>query len=227
MSAEAEAIQQGLTSERGDLSKVVPTWNLRHQLSEQASWIGIAAIDAFFSWTEHLFVHLSILQGRATTGNQVADIANKKDWPSKFKFVLDDPEIKNYYDRLCRVRLQLRNYMAHGAFGKQGEAFKFHSSAGAVPVMLNDERGAGRFSPYSTPIIDEGPALAIIEDFIGYLRSGPLAFAGSYLQESGLPSILTFASDGTYARAMGSANEMEHLIEDLGHGFDNAANMDW
>jgi hypothetical protein len=231
VTAEAEALQEDLRTGAvaAEIPKVVSSWNLRHQLSEQASWIGLAAIDAFFSWTEHLFVHLSILQGCATTGIQVADVANKKDWPSKFKFVLDlnDPTTKKYYDQLGEVRFQLRNYMAHGAFGKQREAFKFHSSAGAVPVMLNDERAAGRFSIYGAPIIEEGPALAIIEDFIGHLWAGPLASARSYLQESGLPLILTFASDGTYARAMNSTTEMEHLIESLSRGFDDAANMDF
>jgi hypothetical protein len=230
LTTEAEALQQDLRATAGaEIQKTSSSWNLRHQLSEQASWIDLAATDAFFSWTEHLFVHLSILQGHATTGNQVADVANKKDWPSKFKLTLDlsDPTTKRYYDQLGEVRLQLRNYMAHGAFGKRGEAFKFHSNAGAVPVILNNERAAGRFTIYGAPVIEEGPALAIIEDFIGHLWAGPMAPARSYLQESGLPSILTFASDGTYARAMSSISEMEHLIEGLSRGFDDAANMDF
>jgi hypothetical protein len=230
-SAETEARQHDIqtTEVAAEVHNVFSSWNIRLQLSEQASWIRLAAIEAFFSWTEHLFVHLSILQGRATTGEQVAELALKQDWPGKFKGVLDisDPVTKKYYDQLRKVKDQIRNYMAHGAFGKQREAFKFHSSAGAVPVMLNDERAAGRFSIYGAPIIEEGPALAIIEDFIGHLWAGPLAPARTYLQDSGLPLILTLASDGTYTRAMSSADEMEHLIEKLCSAFDNAANMDW
>jgi hypothetical protein len=230
-SAEAEARQHDIqtTAVAAEVHDVFSSWNIRLQLSEQASWIGLAAIEAFFSWTEHLFVHLSILQGRATTGKQVAEFALEQDWPDKFKCVLDigDPVTKKYYDQLGKVRRQIRNYMTHGAFGRQREAFKFHSSAGAVPVMLNDERAAGRFSIYGAPIIEDGPALAIIEDFIGHLWAGPLAPARTYLQDSGLPLILTLASDGTYARAMSSPDEMEHLVEKLNSAFDNAANMDW
>jgi hypothetical protein len=58
------------------------------------------------------------------------------EWADKVKTAiqLDDPEIKALYDELLSVRRQIRNYMAHGAFGKRGEAFDFHSTAGAVPV---------------------------------------------------------------------------------------------
>jgi hypothetical protein len=34
------------------------------KLMQEARWIGIAAIDAFFAWTEHVFIHLAIIQGR-------------------------------------------------------------------------------------------------------------------------------------------------------------------
>jgi hypothetical protein len=33
----------------------------------------MAAIDAFFSWTEHMFIHLAILNGRITTGKAFSD----------------------------------------------------------------------------------------------------------------------------------------------------------
>jgi hypothetical protein len=228
-SAEAEARQQDIrNAPAGPNLADFTSWNTRLQLSRQASWLGLAAIDAFFSWTEHIFVHLAILTGHLKTGNEVAERAGA-DWNLKFKFVLDlnNPETKKYYDQLVKVKRQLRDYTTHGAFGKQRQAFKFHSRVGAVPVMLNDERTAGRFSIYGAPVIEEGPALAIIEDFINHLWTGPLALAKSYLQDSGLPLILTFANDGTYARAMSSPDEMETLIEGLSAGFDNAANMDW
>ena len=54
--------------------------------------------------------------------------------------------MKPFYDELVFVRRQVRNFVAHGAFGKQGEAFKFHSKAGAVPVMLPHKNKSNRFS---------------------------------------------------------------------------------
>jgi len=50
--------------------------------------------------------------------------------------------------------------------------------------------------------------------------------AQKYIQESGLPIILTKAADGTYANAMTSDDEMDALIEHLGYQVDQAANMD-
>ena len=43
---------------------------------------------------------------------------------SKFKAALDisDPTLKRYYDELMSVRNQVRNFVAHGAFGKDGES---------------------------------------------------------------------------------------------------------
>jgi hypothetical protein len=43
-------------------------------------------------------------------------------------------------------------------------------------------------------------AIALIHDFIVHLWSGDLAPAKIYIQESGLPMVLTQSTDGTYAR---------------------------
>src|SRR5207245_6837512 len=50
----------------------------------ESGWLGLAVIDAFFSWTEHIFIHLAILKGHLTMGAQVAELA-KGDWSQKFK----------------------------------------------------------------------------------------------------------------------------------------------
>jgi hypothetical protein len=78
------------------------------------------------------------LQGKLKTGKDVANLA-AAEWSEKVKTAigLDDVEMKSLFDELLIIRRQIRNYMAHGALGKQGEAFEFHSSAGAVPVILN------------------------------------------------------------------------------------------
>jgi hypothetical protein len=88
-----------------------------HELKKQEKWIGQSVIENFFSWTEHIFIHIAILNQKLTTGKDVADLSNS-DWACKYKKALDisDPKIKSYYDKLTVIRRQLRNYMAHGAF---------------------------------------------------------------------------------------------------------------
>jgi len=43
-------------------------------MEQRSGWLALAAIDAFFAWTEHIFIHLAILQGRITTGEEVASL---------------------------------------------------------------------------------------------------------------------------------------------------------
>jgi hypothetical protein len=198
------------------------------RLTQEARWIGMAAIDAFFAWTEHVFIHLAIIQGRVVTGDEVAGLIGAE-WQEKYKKALDitDKDSKRFYDSLGMFRRQIRNYMAHGSFGKQGEAFKFHSGAGAVPVMLDEVRGVRRFSLTQEIEFEEEIALSTIEEFIAHLWSGPRQPAWTYIQNADLPLILTFASDGTYKDAMQTVEHMERFAHGLTMQLDNAANMDW
>ena len=126
---------------------------------------------------------------------------------------------------LLDLRAQVRNFMAHGAFGKRGEAFHFHSGAGAAPVLLTSEQ-RHKFSVSGRPPFDERIAIDEIELFLQFLWSGPCSPARCYLS-SGLPSILTYAADGTYAQAMQSDAEMEAFVHHLTYQAERAANMDW
>ncbi len=195
-------------------------------LRREATWNAQAAIEAFFSWTEHSFIHLAILQGRARTGDEVAALA-QGDWKVKFQAALDlnDRETKTHYDTLLDLRAQIRNFMAHGAFGKRGEAFRFHSGAGAVPLLLTQKQ-RHRYALTGKPAFDEATAITQIEKFIEHLWSGRRGHAKAYVL-SDLPSILTYVGDGTYARAMQSQEDMAAFLEHLTHEVDRAANMDW
>ena len=62
--------------------------------------------------------------------------------------------------------------------------------------------------------------------FIGFLRTTECT-ALSYIQDSDLPTILSYATDGTYQQAMASVENMEALVRRLTHEWENAANMDW
>lgn len=197
-----------------------------YALYREAKWNGEAAIDAFFSWTEHVFIHLAILQGRASSGEEIAALA-EADWKTKCKAALDlsDRETKEHYDKLLDLRAQIRNFMAHGAFGKRGEAFKFHSGAGAVPVLLTS-RQQHKYSLTGTAAFDEGAAIAAIEAFIPHIWSGTRGPARHCIF-SELPTVLTLVADGTYANAMHSEHEMAEFVEYMTRQRDDASNMDW
>lgn len=190
-------------------------------------WLGLSVIDGFFSWTEHVFIHLAILKGHVVTGKKVAKLA-ESEWADKFKEALDiaNVDAKTFYDQLLAIRRQFRNFIAHGAFGKGGEAFSFHSGAGAVPVRLTHKSEHPGFLLEQVDEIPEAKAVQVIESFIRYLYKSECA-ALLYIQESDLPSILSYATDGTYHRALGSVGDMEVLINRLNHEWEQARNMDW
>ena len=178
-------------------------------LKKESEWLAISAIDAFFSFTEHVFIHAAILRGAALTGEDVANLADNE-WASKFKACLDvhDQDIKVHYDQLVSIKRQIRNYVAHGAFGKNGEAFQIHSGAGAVPLLMPHQKGSSRFSMQSGIDFDEEEAINTVEGFMAfYWESGN--FPETIYIQSTLPTILPYALDSTYTRAMESVEEME------------------
>jgi hypothetical protein len=204
----------------------IDQWLVARRASEEAKWNAQAAIEAYFSWTEHAFIHIAILQSRLRVGTEVAELAGAE-WKTKFKAALDisDNETKGHYDRLLDIRAQLRNFLAHGAFGKKGEAFHFHSGAGAVPLLLTDDLRR-RYVLTSGPAFDETYALQEIEKFTAHLWTGARLPARKYIF-SHLPAILSLATDGTYRKSMRSEVAMDRLVKRLTSSFDDARNMDW
>lgn len=197
------------------------------RLRREARWLAMAAVDAFFSWTEHVFIHLAILNSAITNGDDFTALSGAE-WGQKFKSALDisDTTTKKHFDKLGILRRQLRNFVAHGAFGKDGETLHFHSSAGAVPVLFDVTQKNGFIIGESLEFqIDD--AFEAMNAFISYLWSDPRKPAWLYIQEYGLPLIMTMARDGTYRDATVSLEAMERFADHLSGEMDNAANMDW
>jgi len=220
---ESKAKDRGSKSSGTFKSEFISSWL---SVKKQVNWYALAAIEAFFSWTEHAFIHLAILQGKLNVGTQVADLA-EDNWNAKFKAALDisDKDTKAHYDKLLDLRAQVRNFVAHGAFGKEGRAFHFHSGAGSVPVLLNNDRDH-QVSFTGRVAFDEMAAIKEIGSFLDHLWAGALVPARHYLF-SDLPSILSYATDGTYARAMQSEEDMLSFVDGLTRQFEQAADMDW
>lgn len=207
---------------------------LDHQLFQEAEWLAVSVIEGFFSWTEHAFVLLGILQGKCMSAKDVERLAGAR-WDKKFKTALglEDPEIKRYYDMLLAIRQQVRNFVAHGAFGKSREAFLFHSDAGAVPVQLPHR--AGEYSYRFLRFWESGGQSAVdadqlaiqeIGNFVDYIRSGPQAPAWLFL-DSGSDLVLAHSQDGTYELAMESEESMNSFLEYWTYLEDLYANMDF
>lgn len=146
------------------------------------------------------------------------------EWKQKYKLALDVSEQhwKSHYDVLIQVRNEHRNFTAHGAFGKGGQAFLFHSSVGAVPLSLADDNsGQPTFIP--RPVLSDRDAVAAIETWIADVQRLK-APQWMYL-ESTLGSILTLGKE--YLLATSSVEEMSQFIAHMQRMMDDYANMDW
>lgn len=193
----------------------------------QAVWLHEAAVDAFFAWCEQALVHLAVLMGKLKTGKEIAELL-KKEFGEKCKLILDlsKSEEKSSYDDILMLRVELRNYVAHGSFGKDGSTFQFHSRVGAVPLKILDGEDQSDFSFGDSPRRDWESDYSRIDNFLETLWSSNRSPAKQYL-ETGFPCVLTYASDGTYQRAMRSDEEMSSFIDFIGYQRDTAANMDF
>ena len=226
-SAEAETRKkESIRTDTGPNSWTVH-WPAR-ELREEAEHFALSAIESFFSWTEHVFILIAILRGACATGDAVRDLA-RADWETKFRSALDVtvPSDKAFFDKLLEVRRQVRNFVAHGSFGKDGEAFSFHSSAGAVPLRILDQKGGARFGLGAGAAYRNQQTLQLLRDFVAHLWSGDREPAQLYIMDYGHPLILTYAHDGQYAQAMASFDRMEALADRLAHAFDRHANMEY
>lgn len=206
-------------------------WSISHpasRLREEAAHYAISTIESFFSWTEHVFILIAILQGQCATGEAVRQLA-RADWEAKFKAALDvdDPTTKGFYDGLIHIRRQVRNFVAHGSFGKEGEAFAFHSKAGAVPMRMVEERGGPHFRFGAGAGYADEEAIDLLRRFIDHLWSGPREPARIYIQDYQLDLILTRVDDGTYARSMTSIGDMTAFADYMAEEWSRAANMDF
>jgi hypothetical protein len=195
-------------------------------LRQQVAWLHQSVIEAFFSWTEHALVHAAVLNGRVGAGPQVQEIT-QAEWLVKFTTAFDitHATVKGLYDALVEVRREHRNFTTHGAFGKDGEAFQFHSGAGAVSIRLQDDRHRYTLVPAGGTLSD-AEALAKVDAFVGWLKDGPNEPLWMYLQ-SGLATVLTLANNGSYRRALASVRGMEQFLEYQERLQDDCANMDW
>lgn len=221
--AERRAAAAGKT----DLSQLTELWMADMYKEPQPRWLALSAVEAYFSWTEHALIHLAILQGRITTGTQVASLA-AGDWTGKFKAAIDLSETgaNTLLDRVLAVRQDLRNHVAHGAFGKQGEAFSFHSPAGAVPVLLPHRTGPQHFRFGNGLAFDAMQVFQVLDDFEAFMFAGVRAPAREFLLENRYPTVLTMAK-GAYSDAMRSPEAMSEFLRYWGDEVDRSANMDW
>lgn len=200
-------------------------YNYINTLTKERRWLAISVIDAFFSFTEHIFIHSAIIQGKLSNKAEIAKLT-LSEWKEKFKRCIDIslPENLKIFNRLLSIKDNVRNYLTHGAFGKNNEVYQIHSPIGAMPMVLSPI--TADFSISENLSFTDDKIIKILEEFIEYYWEQDNFIETIYIK-SGLPTILTFSLDNTYQKAMISNEEMELFTNHLSEIYCNSLNMDW
>lgn len=196
----------------------------------ESQWLAMDAIEAFFSWTEHVFVLLAVIMGKVKTGEEVNEIINS-DWNKKYKMIFDISKKKDneFYLKLLSIRRQVRNYMAHGTFSNDMRTFYFHSSTGVIPLNyknLSKKNFTFNLENLYLNLIDY-KTINVLKNFIDFIWSCERKPAKLYIQDSGLPLVLTEAQKGIYTKIMKSSKEMNEYIDRKIWEQERAMNMDF
>lgn len=202
--------------------------SLDYQFFKNSKHLAISVIEAFFSYTEHLFIHIAIIAQNISDGEQITKLI-EAEWKTKFitAIPLSNKEESKFYNELLIVRQQMRNFVAHGAFGKNGNAFQFHSKTGAVPVLMKHDKNKNKFEFQGNLNFNDEEVIKLIENFIEYLWKSKYQPVMLYTQEYYLPTIVTLSKNGVYKEAVESMENMEEFATRLSNKLDDSANMDW
>ena len=189
--------------------------------------IATAAVDAYFSSLEHLFVIAAAFIPTALEVDGLGGVLNAK-WGERARRVIDlsDAAAKKIYDRLFDIREDWRNPLAHGGFHVGGASLHFHlPGVGALPVRLRrtpDGVKAG-FQLHQQSFAE---ICATFDEFDRQLRTGPTRHAVRWA-ESGLDVAFDRASLDEYRAATTSDEGVERLIDRENYLHDMHANMDY
>ena len=226
-----QADHQNDSGDSADPIRLIKQYFSRANLREKAAWAGQSAIDCFFSWTEHIFVHLAVLLGKAEA-NSVAKcnkLIRSRSWSDKYESVFDierDDESREYLKALKEIR-ELRNFASHGHFGRHSETLWVPTRIGCVPFNVQPGKSKNPWRQNPDIGLTEHKSIETIEKFIDFLWSGARQPARILLQETSFPTYLKFIHSGDYSAAMESEVEMKRLVEVLGEKFDIDENMDF
>ena len=211
---------QSLPKHEKLLCSIYPSSDIR-----EMEYLLFAMLEAFYSWSEHIFVLLAILYGKFNTGDDIAKFQNKH-WNEKYKEVIGVKEDKELYENLILIRQQLRNFNSHGALGKNGETFSFHSGAGAVPVFLNDKNLTIALTQHDIEYLDK-IVIPIINRFNKMLWKGKRRNAKLLIQDYSLDLVLNYSTNKQYTKLLNSRKAMKDFIDYTIYQIDRATNMDF
>jgi hypothetical protein len=192
-------------------------------------FFGTSAIDAYFSWLEHVLVLTLPFVNYSPLTDDLAKIISGS-WIDKLKRVWDvagNGIEKKLYDDLRDIKERFRNASAHGGFEKNNASLAVHFPIiGAIPAVMSRFTNSIHYRVFPLDEASFADVCLLFDAVDSLLHSGQAKYGLRYA-ESGLDVPFDEKSCAKYNDAMQSDEEFEEFLEERTYFVERHINMDW
>jgi hypothetical protein len=225
--SEADDTRELGTVEEGDLLSRGISKMFRRL--EVGGFNAIAAINAYFSWLEHVLTLALAFGSTDPAGGTLRDhIGNR--WGDKFRRVFDtqDAAANRVLARMHEVAEDYRNTFGHGGFDKLGATVGVQiEGIGAIPARLTDVRRSPHFELYPFAPVSFAEVTAVLDEVDRFLREHPATKHAMEFIESGFDVPFDSDSRREYADEMTSDERFRTFLAKRAEELDCLANMEF
>jgi hypothetical protein len=215
----------------GILTEIISTHNSSIKHWAAGNNFATAMLDSYFCLIEHTFVLLLPFLPHVNIEQTDLEAFIGENWKQKLKIVIPltgDKEALQLFERLDKIKEELRNPLTHGYFLKDGNSFYVHTpNLGAIPMTLTNRNNHLRYGFYSIHNINFENICKCFDDFDKFLRARKSTKFGMLYVEKGLGIAFDNESSKMYQAAMTTVKNFDEFIWYEMMQQDNATNMDW
>lgn len=215
----------------GALTEIISTHNSSIKHWTAGNNYATAMLDSYFCLIEHAFVLLLPFLQHIDVSKINLEQFIGENWKQKFKLVIPltvDKESLKLFERLDKIKEELRNPLTHGYFLKEGNSFYVHTPhLGAIPMNLTSRNNHLRYGFYSIQNPNFEKICACFDDFDKLLMGKKSTKFGMLYIEAGLDIAFDKDSSVRYQSEMKSVEHFKKFIWYEAMQQDNAINMDW
>ncbi|MDO8613726.1 MAG: hypothetical protein Q7R32_13045 [Dehalococcoidia bacterium] len=192
-------------------------------------FLGGAAIDAYFSWLEHILLLILPFAKSDLADLDMVEFM-RANWREKLKAVWNvstSRERKNLYDGLLEIKERFRNPITHGGFDASQSSLGIHMPyVGAIPANLSRFTESIHFGIFPLQEASFADACQLFDAVDKELWEGDTSY-GMTFADSGLDVSFDAEMRKKYEAAMTSHEDFCDWLEGLGRYLDDLVNMDW
>lgn len=216
---------------KGILTEMISTHNSSTKYWAAGNNYATAMLDSYFCLIEHSFVLLLPFLQHINIDEIDLEKFIGENWKQKLKLVIPlsgDKEALQLFERLDKIKEELRNPLTHGYFLKEGNSFYVHTpNLGAIPMSLTNRNNHFHYGFYSIQNLNFEKICKCFDDFDKLIKSKKTTKFGMLYIEAGLDIAFDKDSSVRYQSAMTTIDHFKKFIWYEAMQQDNAANMDW